>query len=263
CVWLKAATFGAPGDNLGVDICQDSGGTPGASLVNVQIAGATILHSYGWKCFVFSSPPTLAAGVYWLRVCRSGANDAVNAYMVKVDENQSYTGGVMWVNGGLRSPAADMVFQVLGGTTTTEQIGAMEGAGAGGQFLNGVRVEITHDIYTNQYRYGTRTALEEMNYLLAAGGLDGKRLLAEVTQDRYLRVYVQPVASDAELYVNGGGLLADRVGVLAPVWTPAAGRWAVVAAVWGEGGSQYQQVKDRVLLGAVEYDPVSGGLRVG
>jgi len=126
-----------------------------------------------------------------------------------------------------------------------------------------VRVEITHDIYTNQYRYGTRTALEEMNYLLAAGGLDGKRLLAEVTQDRYLRVYVEPTASDAELYVNGAGLLADRVGVLAPVWTPAAGRWAVVAAVWGEGGSQYQQVKDRVLLGAVEYDPVSGGLRVG
>jgi hypothetical protein len=227
CVWLKAATLGTPGDNLRVDILSDVGGYPGASLANVQIAGSTILHSYGWKCFVFSSPPTLAAGTYWIVVQRSGSFDAANAYMLKVDENQSYTGGVMWVNGSLRSPAADMVFQVLGGTTTTEQIGAMAGAGAGGQFLNGVRVEITHDIYTNQYRYGTRTALEEMNYLLAAGGLDGKRLLAEVTQDRYLRVYVQPAASDAELYVYWAGLLADRVGVLAPVWTPAQadGRW--------------------------------------
>ncbi|HEX7568069.1 MAG TPA: hypothetical protein VF355_05830, partial [Anaerolineaceae bacterium] len=118
-------------------------------------------------------------------------------------------------------------------------------------------------IYTNQYRYGTLTALQEMSNLLAAGDVNGNRLLAEVTQDRYLRVYAQPAASSAELFINQAGLLVDQAGAQLPAWTPAAGRWAVVRGAWGEGGSQYQQVKDRVLLEAVEYDPVSGGLRPG
>lgn len=263
CVWLKALIVGLPTDNLRVDLCQDSGGTPGASLANVQIAASEFASSYGWKCFVFSSPPTLGAGTYWIVVQRSGSLDGANYYKVRVDEDQSYAGGVMWVGGSVRSPAADMVFQVVGGSETSEQIGVMAGAGAGGQFLNGVRVENSSGIYTNQYRYGTLTALQEMSNLLAAGDVNGNRLLAEVTQDRYLRVYAAPAASSAELFINQAGLLVDQAGAQLPAWTPAAGRWAVVRGAWGEGGSQYQEVKDRVLLEAVEYDPASGGLRPG
>lgn len=263
CAWLKAANTGENGDSLQVDICEDSGGSPGASLASASLVGTEITKSFAWKCFVFSSPPTLAAGLYWLKVARTGPTHAGWAYSVKVDENQSYEGGEMWVNDGPRSPAADMVFQVVGGSETTEQIMVMAGAGAGGQFLNGVRVEVDSGIYTSQYRAGGSTALQEMSSLLGAGDMNGNRLLAEVTQDRILRVYAAPGAGTAGLYVNQAGKLVDRSGLPVPVWTPAAGRWVVVAGAWGEVGSQYQQVKDRVLLEAVEYDPVSGGLRPG
>jgi len=269
-VWLKAGLKGAPTDSMQVDICSDSSGSPGTVLASsIALSHTAFSATFAWLCFQFSSPLPLSAGLYWLKIHRTGANHGSNNYRLKVDEFESYAGGTCWVTGSPRTTPADLLFRVVGGAETTEQICAVVTDSA--QFLAGARIETTSGVYTNPFRIGNQTALQEITNHLHAGNADSLKLQAEITQDRYLRVYLRPGPSSAEgtgfggmgLRINQDGIIVDRAGIVLPAWTPAAGRWAVVSGAWGEGGSEYQQVKDRVLLEMVEYDPVSEGLRAG
>ncbi len=260
-VWLKLTLWRNPGDALQVDICADNSGAPGSSLATAQLDHSAFTPSFAWHCFTYATPPTLPAGLYWLQIHRTGSYDTLNNYRLKVDEFESYTGGEAWVNGAPRSTPADLLFRVSGSIETTQQIATMAGPTQAGQFLSGVRLEVASGIYTNPYRAGHLTAMQEITAHLSAGDSAGAKILAEVTQDRYLRLYLQPNASAAALYISNDGLIENKAGIPAPSWTPAAGQWAIVRGAWGEVGSEYQQVKDRVLLEAVELDPACGGLR--
>ena len=257
--WLKASLVGSPSDSLQLDICSDSGGSPGASQASGTLSHTEFTPAFAWHCFEFTSAATLAPGCYWLWVHRTGATSGSHHYRLKVDEFASYPGGECRVNSSPRNPAADLLFRVCGGAETTAQIGDV--VEACGQFLNGARIDSASGVYTGPYRAGDATALQEIVAHLKAGTSAAVPLQAEVTQDRYLRVYEQPQPATAVLYIGRDGLLADAAGKALPAWTPAAGRWAIQRGGWGELGSPYQQVKDRVLLERVEYDPCSGGLR--
>jgi hypothetical protein len=265
-VWLKCAMKGYPVDYLQVDICEDDAGAPGAGLCMGQIAGGLLTTALTWLSFelmITGDPVTLETGQYWLRVHRSSDTAYWKHYVVKVDEYESYAGGECWLTDGPRSPAADLLFRVCGGMETTDQIADMAGPSSGGQFLAGVRLDVASGVYTNPFRDGSLTALQEILVHLNAGNSSGVKMAAEVTADRYLRVYLQPDPSSAVLYINSDGLIADQGGNALPAWMPVTGEWAIVSGAWGESGSQYQQVRDRVLLEAVVYDPLSGGLRPG
>jgi hypothetical protein len=261
--WVKSSKVGSPANDLQLDICADSTGNPGSSIASATIPAASFTTSFVWLPFQFSSPVALAAGSYWLWLHRTGATHGSNYYRLKVDQYASYPGGVAWMNGAPISPECDLLFRVAGGTETTVQISDIAAAAAGGQFLNGIRLDVASGIYTNPFRQGNVTAQAEILALLDAGDSNGVKMQAEITQDRFLRVYSQPAAAAANLFVNSEGALVNSAGDLVPLWTPAAGRWAVVSSAWGNAGSPYQHVKDRVLLNFVEYDPESGGLRVG
>ena len=261
-VWLKLNTAGAPGDNLQVDICADNAGAPGASQGSTTIVGSSISHTFGWYGFILS-PLTLAAGSWWIWIHRTGASNGSNYYRVKLEQYCLYTGGVCWLGAGLRAPAADLIFRVLGGVETTAQAVDMASVGAGGQFLAGVRLMTTSGIYANQFRLGTTTALEEIQKILAAGNSSGIRLLGQVTQDRYLNIYLQPDSSIANLAISRDGVILDQAGRPLPAWKPAAGQWAKVSGAWSELGAINHQIVDRVLLERVEYEPISGALVVG
>jgi hypothetical protein len=260
-VWLKAAIKANPIDSLQVDICEDSGGSPGSSVASGTVSHTAMTSTFTWLCFDLTSPPVLSAGVYWLWVHRTGANNGSSKYVLKADEFESYTGGLCRVGASPRTPAADLLFKIAGSAETSAQIAAM--AIEAGQFLAGARLDASSGIYTNPFRAGALTALQEILNHLRAGNADSVKLQAEVTQDRCLRVWLKPGPATAELTITQEGLLADRWGKVLPAWTPAAGRWALVSGAWGETGSAYLQVRDRVLLDAVEYDPASGGLRPG
>lgn len=210
---------GSPTDSVQVALCSDSAGVPGAVIETVTVAAAAIGSTFSYISFALAAPRLLSAGTtYWLVISRTGALDAVNYYVLAVDEALGYASGVLrnhyylssWI---ARVPDADALFRVNGVEETTAQISAIEAAE--GQFIAGVLPDSASGVYTSPYRDGDSTALAEIAALLKRGTTNDRRLLAEVTRDRYLRVYEEPELDDATI-----GLLLDSDGALS---TPLAG----------------------------------------
>ncbi len=67
-----------------------------------------------------------------------------------------------------------------------------------GEFLQGVIIENASGITTNPYKNGDSTALYELESLLLTGTSNSRRLLCEVTQNRYLRIYEEPIEPDVK-----------------------------------------------------------------
>lgn len=97
-------------------------------------------------------------------------------------------------------------------------------------YLSGVRFEDGVSGTVLRWRDGQQSCLQELQALLASGGL-----LAEVEADRRLAVRVHPPESAVEAYLSGSEIL-DRGGQAWQVSRPLAGRWvrAGEAAVWAE-----------------------------
>ena len=266
-IWLRLGKWRLPPDDFRVEICADSSGHPGTSYGLVNLPAGSVNIPATWTNIPYTPAPAMAAGTYWLVLSRAGAVDTHDCYMVKGDESLSYAGGVLkewdgsaWV--GL-TPDADMVFRVCGGMETTAQMALMGGSSFGGQFLAGVRMEVSSGLYGNPLRLGDRTSQAEIVSLLGVGDSAGNRLLCEVTADRYLRVYAQPADSSAVLVVNEAGILCNPWGQPIGLAERAAGEWAKVVGGWSGLGSPYARIKDRFYLEKVAYDRVRGCLVVG
>ena len=262
-VWLKIRAFGSPADTLQVDLMDDSAGAPGVVRASATLAAASVPLEYTWVKFTFASVYAAAAGSWWVRVSRSGANDNANYFLWRTDDSQSYSGGKMrkWSGAAWsdRSPGGDGLFRVFGSLATTEQIKLAAAAGIGGQFLAGVRAETASGISTNPYREDNRNAKDEIEDLLAAGTSAGVRLLGEITNDRYMRIYAQGAAGDAELFINEHGWVMDKFGQRVPTWRKVAGEWCKVQGLAGLG-SAAARISDTIFAEEVELSGV--GLRI-
>lgn len=262
--WTAAAVVlmlgkrGAPGDNLQVELCADSGGAPGSVLDTGTLAGSVISEQAGWLKVPLSNTDTLNPGTtYWLVISRTGANDWDDHYWVGVSEELGYPDGQLLVWDGLgwvdRAPDADLLFQVLGATQTTQQIEEM--AESAGWLIAGVNVQGNSGVTTNQYRDGQRTALADMARLLQAGTSNAKPLQALISPDRVLHVSERPDAVPADDWVytaDGrlrlpGGREVER-GVL------PAGRWLTLKGSPGSSDA-LAQLSPFYCRGA-EYDAV-------
>lgn len=82
-VALKLRKFGAPSDNVTVEIHSNATNKPSNITIETAsvVSSATLTGSGAWYDFTLTSPLALSAGTqYWIVVGRSGAVDDVNAY---------------------------------------------------------------------------------------------------------------------------------------------------------------------------------------
>lgn len=236
-ILVRVQRVGSPGDNVVVQLCADSAGAPGTLIEQVSMAAAAFSTTKEWAAFVFGNTNTISYGTtYWIVISRSGSADPSNYYVIDVDEALSYPRGALklwtgsaWVD---RATGASLIFRVMGAWETTAQIQQIEtDAGA---LLAGTDIVTPSGIYGNQYRNGETTALDEVEALLDSGTSNQRRLLAEVTTERILRVYEQPAASEALLMASDGTLQTLTGGAWGPGKLPH-GKWIGLLDDDGDG----------------------------
>lgn len=228
---------GTCADNLQLSLYSDSGGAPGALLCGAAV-GDTIDENIEWVSAVPSTRVTLNTGtIYWLVIERTGALSNTNYFGVGIDDTASYARGTLYAyasgawseydrdpdTGGVQPVA--LTFQVTGVWETTAQI--VDIVNDAGQFLTDCEIENESAIYANPYRDGDGMGGTEIAKLLMVGTTAGRRLLAEVTEELALRVYLEPAQSSStiELYMDNAGMLYGKwsdqpLGDVSPV-----GKW--------------------------------------
>jgi hypothetical protein len=204
-VVLSVRKVGNPTDNLVVGLYTNSAGAPGTLIESASLSGSTISKNTAEVTWTLANSNTLSYGVlYWLQISRSGANDYDDFYVVEVDEDAAYAGGTLLLYTGsawvARDPNASLIFKILGAEETTTQISNI--ILEKGQFLAGLDILSTASIKTNQYRDEVNTALDEIQALLDLGTSTGRRLLATVTAERYVRIQEQAARDATTLYLR-------------------------------------------------------------
>jgi hypothetical protein len=225
-VELRVRRVGSPADSLRVGIYLDNGGAPGALIEQVTIAGAALPDTMGWVNVPFANTTVLSYGAtYGLALDRTGAMAPGAFYEVEVDDDSGYTrGSLRLFDGAAYQPtAADLIFRCLGAQDTARQVGdVVVGAGVG----LGPALITDSGLTTLQFQSGDETALAIVEGLLAQGASSGERLLAAVTADRLVHIFVRTAASAApRLLTWRNGRLEQAQGE--PVvagWLPAGAR---------------------------------------
>lgn len=213
---IRATITGTPSDNLQVALHSDSAGSPGTQLEIAVIDGTEVTTAMNWNEFVFGNSTAITYGTdYWIVVSRSGVNTHSNFYQIDMDEDVGYTRGGMklwtgsaWVS---RDPDAHMPFRVLGAWETTYQIEQIVNTAA--QWLDGYDGLSNSAVYSNQYREGDGTALDEIMTLVNGGDNAGQRLLVSITHDNIFQLYAQAQADPATDYMlDENGMVISSTG---------------------------------------------------
>jgi len=240
-VWLRPWKEGAPSDNLVVSLHADNSGEPDSTaLASCTVAGADIDEYADWMEFALSASVTLQPSTtYWIKVVRSGAVDTANFYMMDTNTDAGYTSGILrlWntdIDAWVTEPEnwqGDLLFKVVGVSSTTDQITTL--VTAAGQFLEGTIIENASGVETNPYRDGDSTALYELEQLLLTGTSNDRRLLCEVTRERYLRVYEEPArpSGSASYALGKNGTLTTQYLTVTDNTLCPVGMWAHLADV--------------------------------
>ena len=200
-IWLRVWKQGtsSPTDNLVVSLKADNAGEPGATLASGLVDGDDIGTSAEWTEFVLDSAVTLnTSTTYWIHAARSGSVDADAYFMVDTNFLAGYPRGELFLyNTSLGAWGediyifwGDLLFIVVGDTENTNQITTL--VSTSGQYFNGAIIEDTSGLTSNPYRSGDTTAYSELLDLLNTGTSNDRRLLCEVTRNRYLRIYEEP-----------------------------------------------------------------------
>ncbi len=228
-VAVYARKQGAPADNLvvGVYALDGSGNPTGSPLASASLAGGSMTTTLGWITLAVTEKELSAATKYGLQVSRSGANDAVNYYVVRVDTALGYTDGVFKIWNGTawvaRSPNADMNFyiNINNKIELTSQVSDL--ARNFGEFITATDVDAASTNLLSSYRDGDTTALDEIQELLVMGGPNGRRYLAEVGIDRRLHIWEEPAVRETYYMDRWGNITDDRISIIP--WSPPVGVW--------------------------------------
>jgi hypothetical protein len=213
----------------------DNAGVPDTVLDSATVAGDDIPQEMGWVAFALSNADTLTYGTtYGLTVARTGANDWDDYYEIDLDAGATYAGGALrqWDGATWQtpSPAADMLFRVLGATDTGAQIAAMITAQS---WAAGADVATT-SVTANQHRAGELRTSDELDALLDMGTSAGLRLLARTHRSLTVSVYERQDKSTAR-WTYDGGRLRDLFGRDAEAGYLPAGEWVQLGDAAGLG----------------------------
>lgn len=214
---IRICKVGDPTDSVVVSLYSNNSGYPGTVMDFGMVDADDIPTTMGWVEFQLNNTDTISYGTtYWIVVSRSGSNSLVDYYTVDVDEEAGYTLGTLklWDGSGWQSrwTDADMAFRVLGAEETTLQIDTI--ASNRGEIAD-VEILDASGVYSNQYREGDNTALDEVLGLLESGTSAGKRLIATVNTARRLLVSAQTArpTNVPELMLQSDGALRDAYGM--------------------------------------------------
>ncbi len=233
-VEINCKKVGTPADNLKVELCSDSAGSPGSVLVSATVAAADIGADSDWIEFDLGNTQSIAYGTtYWLVISRTGSNEIANYYVVDVDEDLGYSRGGLKVYTGsawtTRYNDADMSFRILGAELTTTQVDSIYSDI--GQYFAGIDVADSSGVYSNQHREGDKTAKAEIDDLLTSGTSAGGRMLATVTADGILKIYAQPAAGEDDMVMRSTGQIGwPSGGLITNGWLPV-GKWLQLADI--------------------------------
>jgi len=198
-VWVRRV--GSPGDNLKVELCADSSGSPGTVLDSATVTGSSLPTRSVKLQVLLNRTATLNNNIYHLVVSRTGAASPTDYYLLSVDEEAGYSGGQLrlWTGSAwtARTVDADLHFEVWGHRETTAIIAEIATV-----YIGGASIRTAAGVYDRMYRAGTKTALDEIERLLPAGTSLGARLLAMVSVDNILIVEAAP-ATAAARWRNG------------------------------------------------------------
>jgi hypothetical protein len=199
-IWLRAWYQGdnaPPTDSIIVSLKSDNAGVPGTTLASCTLTYESFGERAEWIEFALSSAVTLnPSTTYWIHVERTGAVDPDAYYMFDTNVEVGYPRGALYLyytNLGTWGPDApnddygDLLFIVIGETETTEQISTL--VTSVGQFFEGTIIEDDSGLDSSSYRDGDTSGFYELEKLLKGGTTNDRRLLCEVTRNRYLRVY--------------------------------------------------------------------------
>ncbi len=234
-IWLRIGKTGNPADSLRVQLCADSGGSPGMVLGTASNPAADLAAEVNWTGFSLPTPVELKIKEpYWIVVARSDKPSSTDYYRIATDESCGYPpGGVKLYNGSawvLPMPQVDANFRVVGMESATGQIRRIPGAltpGTPGQFLSGVLVEGEPDSLLPVWRDGSRTAGVELRSLLSMISL----CRARVTPERWLIVEPRPEPS-AACRVGTDGIIQSLDGSPLPLGRIQAGMWVAFSPVF-------------------------------
>lgn len=225
---IYARRIGAPDDNLRVGIWSNGSGSPGSLLVSGTISSGALTEELEQIGVSFSAPQALAYGTtYWLVVERTGSPDPERMFALGLDETLGHSGALKIWNSDhweARVPDCDMPFELWGKRETTLQIQDMVG-----YVLPATALDTASGVYARQWRNGAQTVRAETEELLAAGTSAGRRLLAQVTPERVVRIYAEPDAGDLDWQLGIDGKLRLPLGALDEGQLPA-GQWVQLAS---------------------------------
>jgi hypothetical protein len=222
----------SPADSLRISLCLDAAGTPGAVKEYADLLGSALTPQLIWTEFVFDGGEPYSFGTtYGILLERTGAVDPANYYYIGTAVPPGYAGGQLYLwndvfhTWGARVPAADMCFAIGGEQETTAQIVAL--VAAKGAYFQGTTILSASGRYSTAYRVGDEKALAVLQDLLGMGSAANRRLIWNVTAQRYLQVYLEPLYDKAAvtLLLDPAGRLVDRRNQPIGPETSPAGKW--------------------------------------
>lgn len=220
---------GAPTDTLQVNIYSAVDGLPDARLAGGELAASALTTDYAWYTVLLDETILCSPGYLFIELERTGDQDAVNYYGLKLDEQARYTPGyfLAYTDGDWTAPqVGDMPFLLFADepVETTQQIASL--ARNYGQFFREVAVETRSGIVIESYRDGDSTALYEALLMLQMGTENQRRLLVDIDPTRRLRIYEEPAppANPHQLWSSGD--IADALGNPLRKSTCPVGMWA-------------------------------------
>jgi hypothetical protein len=206
---LYVKKVGSPTDNLKVALWSAVDGLPGAELTSGTVAGSSLGTSFAWKDIAVTEYDLTGYNSYFIKVSRSGSQDASNYYHVQLDGTAEYTLGDLLVSDGSSwtEIAADMPFRIYSNDDieTTQQISTF--GSNFGQFIKGMRVDDQSGLYTASVRDGNANAYYEITELMKMGTSNYRRILGTIDEFRKLIIYEEPaIPTYTNLILRDGSL---------------------------------------------------------
>jgi hypothetical protein len=166
---------------------------------------------------------------YFIKLSRSGSQDAANYYQVLLDDVIQYPLGQFVVLIGANwaaGPAADMPFRLYSNDIieTTQQISTL--VANYGQFLAGIKMDNQSGLYTASARDGNGNAFYEITELMKMGTVNYRRLLAKIDEYRKMILYEEPVVPTNPSLILRDGSLRDPYDTVIRKDTCPVGIWA-------------------------------------
>jgi hypothetical protein len=259
---VLVAKEGDPADNLVVAIYTDSAGSPGTLMDSVTVPAADISDSKKWLTVTFDDLDVLtASATYWVHLTRSGAGDASNYFKWYTNDEDVYAGALKVYDASWAAlTGRDALFSVYGLRSVTSQL---EDVLVAAQFISGRDHQNTAAVYLSPTQDGSRTIQDLAEEFLQVGTSNNRRLLAEVTRGRRVRIYEEPQQSADDAYLMADGTLVSAWGVPLEAHTVPYGEWVQLKdAVPDTANTTRIADPARLFLEEVEYNARTGALRI-